>query len=72
MALAMLYPEPEKGGRGHKGKATETSGFSQQRLREARAVLHHSPELARAVRPDIVLFHFIERNCAARRTRNGL
>jgi hypothetical protein len=33
------YPEPEKGGRGRKGKASETNEFSQVRLREARAVL---------------------------------
>ena len=50
MRLALLYPEPEKGGRGKKGKATETVGFSQQRLREARSVLAYSPDLADAVR----------------------
>jgi hypothetical protein len=32
----MLYPEPDKPGRGKKGKATESVGFSQQRLKEAR------------------------------------
>lgn len=42
MAMAFAYPEPEKGGRGKKGKATETVGFSQQRLREARQILGHS------------------------------
>jgi hypothetical protein len=42
--------ELDKGGRGHKGKALETSGFSRQRLGQARAVLAHSPELALAVR----------------------
>jgi hypothetical protein len=46
MAMAMLYPEPDKQGRGNKGKATEAVGFSQQRLREARSVLRHSRELA--------------------------
>ena len=40
MALAMLYPEPEKGGRGK--KAPETGGFSRQRLGDARSVLRHS------------------------------
>lgn len=39
MRLALLYPEPEKGGRGNKGKALETSGFSRQRLGQARSVL---------------------------------
>ena len=53
MALAMLYPEPEKGGRGKKRQATNSlvsSGFSQQRLSQARAVLHYSRELAESVR----------------------
>src|SRR5271154_7144810 len=30
MAVAMIYPEAEKGGRGNKGKAPETGGFSRQ------------------------------------------
>jgi hypothetical protein len=46
MRLALLYPEPEKGGRGHKTKALETSGFSRQRLGQARAVVAFSRELA--------------------------
>jgi ParB-like nuclease domain len=50
MAVAWNYPDPEKGGRGKKGKASETNGFSQVRLREARAVLAHSRDLAIAVR----------------------
>jgi hypothetical protein len=45
----MLYPEPDKRGRGNKGKAEETSDFSQKRLAQARAILA-SPELAAAVR----------------------
>jgi len=36
MAVAILYPEPEKGGRGKKEKAPETCGFSRQRLSQAR------------------------------------
>lgn len=50
MLLALLYPEPEKGGRGNKGKASETAGFSATRLKQARTVLAFSPELALAVR----------------------
>jgi hypothetical protein len=50
IAMAMLYPEPDKRGRGNKGKSTETGDFSQQRLREARAVVRHSVEFAAAVR----------------------
>jgi hypothetical protein len=49
MAVAFAYPEPEKGGRGKKGKSAETAGFSQTRLRQARYVLRHAPELARRV-----------------------
>lgn len=54
MAVAWLYPEPEKGGRGNKGKATETGGFSPQRLSAARAVYRYSTELAAKVRDGIV------------------
>ena len=50
MAVAILYPEPDKAGRGNKGKASETDGFSQSRLKAARAVLRHSTDLALSVR----------------------
>ena len=46
IAHAFAYPEPDKPGRGKKGKAEETSGFSQKRLAQARAVLRHSRPLA--------------------------
>ena len=49
MALAMIYPEPEKGGKGKHSKALETKGFSSARLSQARAVLRYSLELAEAV-----------------------
>lgn len=40
MAVAMIYPEPEKGGRGKKATNTkETLGFSAMRLSHARTVL---------------------------------
>ena len=45
MAVAMIYPEPDKRGRGKKGasgKLAETAGFSKRRLREARTVLKYS------------------------------
>jgi hypothetical protein len=51
MALAMLYPEGERG-RGKNAaarKAQETTGFSSERLRQARSVLHHSRALAESV-----------------------
>jgi hypothetical protein len=54
MALAWLYPEPEKGGRGKKGKASETDGFSSTRLKQARAVYRYSLELAERVRDGVV------------------
>jgi hypothetical protein len=49
MAIAMLYPEPEKGGRGKK-RFAKLEGFSHDRLSQARQVLRHSVELANAVR----------------------
>jgi hypothetical protein len=52
MALAMIYPESENGGRGKKSAAKnmlETSKFSRQRLDQARFVLHHSRTLAESV-----------------------
>ena len=40
MSVAMVYPEPEKGGRGKKGAGSGTfSDVSHQRLSDARAVL---------------------------------
>jgi hypothetical protein len=48
MALAMIYTEPEKGGRGKvRQNGTENLRFSKQRLSQARAVLRYSPELAK-------------------------
>lgn len=52
MAMAMMYPEAEKGGRGKKSAATNSllnGGFSRQRLDQARSIFRYSPELARAV-----------------------
>jgi hypothetical protein len=51
IALAILYPEPEKGGRGKKSANTKESlGFTTQRLSEARSILEYSRELALAIR----------------------
>jgi hypothetical protein len=44
MRLALLHPEPEKGGRGK--TVLKRDGFSKQRLSDARAVLAFSRELA--------------------------
>ncbi|MGR9189924.1 hypothetical protein [Rhizobium leguminosarum] len=51
MAVAMMYPEPEKGGRGHKKERVEISStlFSAKLLQQARIVLAHSKPLADAV-----------------------
>jgi hypothetical protein len=50
MAIAMLFPDGGKGGRGKKGNPAETAGFSGRRLGEARQVLRFSYELACGVR----------------------
>jgi len=55
--LAFLYPEPEKGGRGKNGdarKAVETTGFSVERLKQARSVLRHSRTMAESVLKGII------------------
>jgi hypothetical protein len=52
MAMALLYPEPERG-RGKKDpakKEAETASFSYRRVKQARQVLAYSRELALAVR----------------------
>jgi hypothetical protein len=54
MALAMIYPEPEKGGRGHKKERVDETSmlFSSKRLQIARIVLRHSRALAEDVLAD--------------------
>jgi len=52
MALAIMYPEPEKTAPGKRASTTtllETKSVSHARLSQARAVLHQSPELAEEV-----------------------
>src|SRR4051812_26948910 len=53
MALAMIYPEPEKGGRGKRSQIQESFDEPrktvQNRLSQARAVRSHSMALAEAV-----------------------
>jgi hypothetical protein len=52
IALAMIYPDPGKGGRGKKGDAANSlvsGGFSRQRLDQARTVLRHSRAYAEDV-----------------------
>jgi len=48
MRLALLYPEPEKGGRGKRAKTVEETStvFSAKRLQQARSVLAFSRVLA--------------------------
>ena len=48
MAVAVLYPEPEKGGRGKKGHKN-CEGFSPEYLKQARIVLTTFPEVAKDV-----------------------
>jgi hypothetical protein len=47
--IAMLYPEPDKRGRGNRGKSAETSDFSQKRLSQARTILAFAPGLTELV-----------------------
>ena len=43
IGLALIYPEPEKGGRGKRSEnSNETLGFSIMRLSQARTILRHS------------------------------
>jgi len=51
MALTMIYPEPEKGGRGKKKERVEETStvFSAERLQEARSVLQDARDLAESV-----------------------
>lgn len=49
MALAMIYPEPERGGRKDRGSIAREMGLSGERLRIARIVLREAPELAKHV-----------------------
>ena len=57
MAVAMIYPEPEKAFRGKKGataKLLENKSFSGAALSQARTVLAVLPELAAQVRDGTV------------------
>ena len=52
IAVAMVYPETEVGGKGKKAagtKAAESAGFSRKRLEDARVILKHAPDLAHQV-----------------------
>jgi hypothetical protein len=52
IALAMIFPEAESGGRGKKSAAANSAvsaGFSARRLNEAQTVLRHSRSLAESV-----------------------
>ena len=48
MALAMIYPNPEKGGKGH--KAFGDRKVSAERISVARSVLRNAPKLADVAR----------------------
>ncbi len=50
MAVALIYPEPEKGGRGKKsGNSKENLGFSTMLLSNARTVLQYAKDHVRDV-----------------------
>jgi hypothetical protein len=71
MRVALLYPEPEVGGRGKKSKnSKETLGFTIMRLSQARAVLAHSRDLALEVRDGLTtLDDALEKVKGARQAR---
>ena len=48
MAVAMIYPEPEKGGRGKKGLQVATV-LDKSRLSQARTIVKASTDLAERV-----------------------
>ena len=58
IALAMIYPEAEKGGRGNKKeRVAETSTlFSSKRLQQARRIVAYDRKLADAVRDGLKRF----------------
>ena len=62
MALAMVYPDPEKGGRGQNSNLKLQ--FSRQRLSLARTVLHYSKKLAEAGTAQLLETHSCFRSTA--------
>jgi hypothetical protein len=44
MAVAMVHPEPTKGGRGNKNSAKKLQGLNHTYITQARAVLRHLPQ----------------------------
>jgi len=65
MAMAFLYPDPEKGGRGKK-TVLSRDGFSKARLSQARQILRFSYELACAVRATTQTGWYIGSNFTSR------
>jgi hypothetical protein len=53
-AVAIAYPEPEKGGRGKKRNSLVTKEFSDGMLSQARTVLHEAPELVEQMIQDVI------------------
>jgi len=49
IALALIYPEPGKGGRGNKQNLAENARVSSTRLTQSRSILRHSRALAEDV-----------------------
>jgi hypothetical protein len=49
MIVAMVYPEGQRGGAKDRGSIASELGLSGELVRQARAVLAHSPDLAKAV-----------------------
>jgi hypothetical protein len=63
MLVAVRFPEASKGGRGQ--KALETSGFSRQRVGQARAVDRYCPEMVSQIIDDAYRLTSARPRCAS-------
>jgi hypothetical protein len=59
MAVALAYPEPEKGGRGQKSFILK--GFAESNLSYARTVIKHTPDMVKIIK-DKNVFYSLESN----------
>ena len=64
LIIALVYPDPEKCGRGRPSQLSKLEGYCASRLSEARKIVKHSRDLAREVIAGITTFadalHFAE------------
>lgn len=71
LAVALLYRDKEKGGRGHKAKVSEFGQFTKQRLSEARLIIAYSSEdEIDAVRDGHTVFYKAHQRATERKARD--